>query len=180
MTKAEIENAWVDFLRSRAVGYIVTKAEFKPGNPSPRPNSKYLTLKISAGPIKVGLEDDKRYNTTSEKFDLVGERRYTASIQAFKAEVTDILESISSGLDDLNAKLYFDEKGIVIENRGNVLDISSLIETGFEDRASLDVTFRAINIQSAEITPLEKVDISGNIKDELGNERETDQTIEKP
>jgi len=60
------------------------------------------------------------------------------------------------------------------------LDISSLIETGFEDRASLDVIFRAVNVQSSEITLLEKVDISGNIKDELENERDIDLTIEKP
>lgn len=180
MKKADIEKAWIDFLNIRATGFTVTKAEFKSGNPSPRPSTKYLTLKITAGPIKVGLEDDRRFNSTSGKFDLVGERRYTASIQAFKADVIDILETISSGLDDINAKLYFDEKGIVIENRGSVLDISSLIEAGFEDRASLDVIFRAVNAQSSEITPLEKVDISGNIKDELENEREVDLTIEKP
>ena len=67
---------------------------------------------------------------------------------------------------------------IAIVDRGTVTKISELLETGFEERHSLDVTFNSSAKVETNIGPIEKARVSGTIKE--GRDGDQNRTFDTP
>lgn len=173
MNSNTITQAWLDYCNN-VLGdeWTVTLAESLVGQDAPRPNGPYITLKIISGPRKLTLDDEVRFNGQTEgdsSFSLVGQRAYTLSIQAFRSGHSDALELLSTCLDDPD---HYEElkarADIAITNRGDVIDISGKLETGWESRSSIDIIFNSSNNKPIGIGILEGVKISGELETETG------------
>lgn len=162
-THSQIKSAWYEFVSQNVAPEVtVVFAEAVTGNPSPRPPKPYVTIKVISGPIATGL-DEYRLNVGGT-FDVTGLRKYTVNLQAFGVEAYDILATLQTLIDNREKRAVLtDQADISVVNRGAVTDLSELLETGYESRASLDITFNSSTAIDTEITPIEKAAVSGTI-----------------
>lgn len=169
--RSEIEKAWFDFVSANVDSeFTVTYAEVLTGKDGPRPKPPYITLKIISGPRARGF-DELRRKPNSSIFVTGGLRQYTLSIQAFGMGAHDALDNLVARMDDPNASIER-KKLVAIVDRGDVVDISALLETGYERRAQLDVIFHAPKNLETEIVPIEHVGVGGTLKQ--GNQGDHD------
>lgn len=167
-----INNAWYDWV-ARLVGRDVEVVFLQEltGHDAPRPQGQYIGLQITAGPLPKGFDEIRAQKDSSgdpnDKFDLCGERQYTLNIQAFRAGSRQLLARLQTLLDspDESKRLKESEADIAIVERGGIIDVSALLETGFERRHSMDVVFNSsVNIET-DLEPIERVRVSGTGKD---------------
>jgi hypothetical protein len=181
----QIIQAWIDYCNQVLPDeWTVTRAEEVTGKDAPRPQGPYITLKIISGPRKITMDDELRFNGKSEgknNFNLVGQRAYTLSVKSFRAGHNDALSDISTYLDDPDFCEILKEKACIsVTNKGDVLDISGLIDTGFEGRSQLDIFFNSSNNRETRVGLIENVEIEGETRNEgFGNIINTNQTINK-
>jgi hypothetical protein len=164
MKHETILKAWYDYCRKVLPDeWTVTFAEEVTGKDAPRPQKPYLTLKIISGPGLVTM-DDQVINCKGDAFSLVGQRKYTISVKAFGSGHIDALNDLSTLLD---APGYWDQlkedADIAVTNKGEVTDVSGLLETGYERRASLDIFFNSSNNKTIDIGPIESVKVDGSL-----------------
>ena len=180
-SKETIENTWFDVIKT------IVSNDFKktfPGNApnftvvfseklfardtinvnDPRPPKPYITLKLISGPITKGSFDEIRPIPGTTKSTLSGERQYTMNIQTYGEGGVDALNLIQTIMDSTTYRAKFkNDADISIISRGTVTDISALLDTGFEVRATLDVVFNtSVNIE-IETGAIEDVCISGTL-----------------
>lgn len=176
MLQDNIKKAWFNFVKASVPSeWTVTYSDQK--DDAPRPPKPYITLKIISGPKPKMLKDIKMFVAGNDNSFLVGERRYTLSIQAYGADFNDALGDIITYLsdDDKRDALRAADIGSVVSN--GILDISKRLPTGFESRASLDILFNSSNTKETGIGTIENVTISGELETEDGTVIETNQTI---
>ena len=171
----DLRLAFFDYVRENTPSSVtVTFAEDLVGSNATRPPTPYMTLKITSGPTMLGSSDDLRPKcdalgapTPDGKFTLSGMRQYVMSVQGFGFDSHDNLARIATLFDflpTLNLKKNID---IAIVDRGNVEDISELLEVGFERRASLDVTFNSSFNVEVDPSLIETLRASGMIDGNL-------------
>lgn len=163
MNRSILEDAWWKFIRNASQldqSKVVFSQELT-GKDGPRPKPPFIAFTISGGPRVNGFDDLRR---TGDKFELQGLRQYTLSVQAFGEECFDLLGDLATSLDDTERayQLYKDAE-VAIVNRGNVVNITALLEAGYESRASLDIIFNSNKKFSTSIVPIERVKIQGTI-----------------
>lgn len=173
MKASTIIQAWLDYCNQVLPDeWTVTRAEEVTGKDAPRPAGPYITLKIISGPRKLSLGDELRFNgkeSGDRNFNLVGQRAYTLSIKSFRSGHADALEEISTCLDDPDFYQILKDKGcIAVTNRGDVIDITSPLDTGFEGRSSLDIFFNSSNNKETGVGLIEGVEIKGELETESG------------
>ncbi len=105
----------------------------------PRPVVPYLSIQ-SRGPIQsVSLTGSHTY---SDDDTIVYSQLRTSDfmIQAFGDEALDWLERARLVLDDPSVQEYLETLGFSINDSGEVVDISALLDTNFEQRFALTIT----------------------------------------
>lgn len=170
MTRNCIETAWYEFVRNFTTVEnltVIFADELSPNTgQGPRPPRPYVTLKIISGPEPVYQFDDFRFNSATNKFEICGLRQYSISIQSFGVDAIEALSELQMKLDLPEAIQCFHESDadISIVNKGPVTNISSLLETGFEDRASMDVVFNTTKSVESDPGIIEKIDFEGTLE----------------
>jgi len=178
MNSDKIISAWIEYCRSVLPDeWTITRAEEVTGKDAPRPVGPYLTLKIISGPGKLSIDDELRFNgkeSGERNFNLVGQRAYTLSIKAFRSGHGDALEELSACIEEPDLYSMLRERAdISVTRRGPVIDISGMLDTGFEGRSSLDIFFNSSNNKETSVGIIESVQVEGKIKTEDGNEVNT-------
>lgn len=133
-----------------------------------RPTTPYVSFKIISGPAKIGGRDNVAH-ITDTSFNIHGPRRATISIKTYGSESLQIATNIndSTELDSVRSILF--GYNIAIWGTGGVSDISALLETGFEERAQMDMIFGLTSEQSDDKGAIETTVYSGTIKKEDGS-----------
>lgn len=104
----------------------------------PRPARPYATLRLITGAVKLGGQDNLRVNE-SGVFYLNGPREITVSINVMGVSALDILTTARDSLDDPSVIDDLEADGIAIIEDGSPQNITELLETGFEERAQMDL-----------------------------------------
>ena len=107
---------------------------------------------------------------------MTGQRQSTLSLQAFGTSLDpnrsqDIIDTLHTLLDSpLTTEFLKTQADIAIANRGTPNDVTTLLETGYERRATLDILFNST--QSVPVNPylIERVKTSGTLKKKSGIE----------
>lgn len=162
-TRDDLNKAWLDWLSANLPEeFTIVFAEAISGKDGPRPRTPYLTIKIISGPRPRGFDELRRKNSFGD-FEVGGMRQYTVSLQAFGMGGYDALADLLNKMDDPYASIEL-KRIIGIVDRGDVLDISALLETGYERRAALDVIFNSAKNVDSGVKPIEHVRIGGTLK----------------
>lgn len=110
-------------------------------NNSPRPEIPYVTLFLNNIVMRNQDWTQPRVNTLADA-NMKGDRQFTLSIQVFGTnDPLTILENVRSSLQKQSVLDTLRTNGIVFFQSLNIADITEILETQFEKRASLDVLF---------------------------------------
>lgn len=122
----------------------------------PRPSLPYMTMKITIPGARFGDDDkrivlDKDGNPTTV-VNSGGPRKMTISFNAYATSHENSYNLMSLwqlGLDESNTQALLRQAGIAVWTIGTIADLSELLNTGYEGRSQMDVTFGlAANITS--------------------------------
>jgi hypothetical protein len=104
-----------------------------------RPVGDYVSYKIMTLPTKRGT--DSQIHISGDNFKLSGHRTFTVSIKSYGKNAAQIITDLHSSLEMDSVRNIFRQYNIAIWEHGSPRDISAILETGFESRAFLDITF---------------------------------------
>lgn len=129
---------------------------------SPQPSAPYIAIKIISGPTSVG-QDELRYDNSLDSFILEGQRVFTLSIQSYGKGG---IQALSDFLLRLNTPSVGDKLkniGVGITNFPSVTNLSSFLDTTFEERGSIDIIFSAVDDLAVDTAWIERVAGEGDV-----------------
>lgn len=146
--------------------------------PCPLP---YFSFKVTSPGIKQG-DDSKQYtqkNDTTLVVNTGGVRKMMVSFQCYAEDERTAYQYMAlwqSCLDQLTTQENLRKAGIAVWVIGNVADLSQLLNTGYEGRSQMDVSFGIAANLEEEFGAITKVGITGTIDDEEQEEFDTPET----
>ena len=149
-----------------------------------RPNKDYVVLDIVSPLSMTGFSDSIQHSSDST-FNVGGQRVFTLGIQYivvdpnrnvrddfFKAQ--EKMEIMRDAMLDIVKLEDLHRQGLSVWSLGAILDLTEVIETGFEPRAQMDVIMGISSNRDAELGVIESVEYVANIQDEDGDEDSDD------
>lgn len=140
---------------------------------APRPLKPYLMMKITTPAAKFG-DDFAQYTGTGTKYTTGGQRQMTVSFQCIgrtHEEAYSLMGLWQGSLDQFLTQERLRKAGIAVWKSGAVADISALLNTGYEGRAQMDVTFGIASNMYAwsadDLGAIEKVGVQGTINENI-------------
>lgn len=133
---------------------------------APRPEKPYVSMNFLSPSQRIGFDESR---VSGANFSLVGQRRFVVSINAFgenrmenedALDAADLLEPVVQGMYREDTLAALCELGLASVNEGEIRDLTALLESRYESRAQVDLTFHRTVSQSEEITPIEKVEVN--------------------
>jgi len=112
---------------------------------APRPSVDYVSLYIS-NITQVGWDwtQDPLDDTGISK--MVGDREFIVQAQAYGGDPVTVLQNLRTSLQKQSVLDSLRVNGIVFFNWGPISDITELIDSRFEQRATMDIYFRIADL----------------------------------
>ena len=137
-----------------------------------RPRLPYVSLNILTGPVVQGGQQETRFSVADDEFSVNALITFTISVRAYGDRVDDdplqVLTNLQLSLGKNEVLESFREDVIAIWDEGDVENIPELLETGFEERANMDVLFAASHSVLTDPGQIEKVALSGEVEGSVG------------
>lgn len=171
LKKADVEDAFYEWA-AKAAGVEVVFSE----QSNVKLDAPFITLKVISGPKRMGSTDDLEY-VSGDDFKIIGRREMTISVQAFGCEAFDILSNLSTSFSEPDVQGFFQSKNIGIVDEGSPNDLTNLLDTDFQGRASMDIRFYVLDVKQVKVGTIRKTNVTGEI-DTLDSIIETDQTVD--
>lgn len=134
----------------------------------PRPKTPHASLNFIAGPVKIGHDGLK--HLTGEDFEVRGQRTMTLNIQVHGPNAFEPMLGIHASMDNPVVLEALRKAGIAIWTEGAVSDVSLEVESGIEDRFSMDVIIGVASNITVQPGYIDKVEAEGNVEDEEGGD----------
>ena len=128
----------------------------------PRPRRPYMAFKIIGPADKSGDDDQELVSDTM--WNSGGVRKMTISFHCYGRDHEEAYNYMTLWQGALNTEPVIQtlrEKGIAIWIVGNVADLSILLNTGYEGRSHMDVTFGIASNIVSDYGKIEHVDVEG-------------------
>ena len=136
-------------------------------NNSPRPTVDYVTLYI-ASVVQIGRDwIQGPLDNTGSSID-VGDREFTLNLQAYGGDPLTVLENLRSSLQNPSVLDSLKTNGIAYVNWFPITDTTTLIDSRFEQRASLDLLFRIAQNQTINVGNINTVNVEETILNPTG------------
>jgi uncharacterized RDD family membrane protein YckC len=108
---------------------------------APRPTVDYVTLLISSV-SQIGWDYQPRPTNNPGDIEGIGDREFTLQVQAYGGDPLTVLENLRTSLQKPTVLDTLRADGIVFVNWFTINDITDLVDSRFEQRATLDLLFR--------------------------------------
>lgn len=125
---------------------------------APRPVLDYVTLNINSV-NQIGWDYVPRPTLSSGEVTQVGDREFTLSVQAYGGDVMTVLNNLRSSLQKDSALDTLRSNGIVFVSWFQINNITELVDSRFEQRASMDVLFRIADTYSDTLGTIAQVEL---------------------
>lgn len=142
----------IDFNLVRTNLYNWVTANIPSGMPAiylfsnaPRPTVDYLTLYIS-NVVQIGWDYERSPLSTAGIANQIGDREFTFQVQAYGGDVISVLQNLRTSLQKQTVLDTLRANGIVFANWFPINDLTTLVDSRFEQRASMDILFRIADI----------------------------------
>jgi hypothetical protein len=134
---------------------------------APRPTVPYITLFL-ASVVSVGQDWTAPDSDANGIVNMKGDRQFTLSIQAYGADPLTILENIRTSLQKATVLDTLRANGIAFYQALTINDITELVDSEWERRASLDVLFGIGQIYTDSPGFFDEVEVEETIYNEIG------------
>lgn len=108
---------------------------------APRPTVDYVTLLISSV-NQIGWDYVPMPSDNSGIVEQVGDREFIVTVQGYGGDPLTVLENLRTSLQKQTVLDSLANKGIVFVNWYTIQDITDLVDSRFEQRATMDILFR--------------------------------------
>jgi hypothetical protein len=150
----------------------------------PRPSKPYISMKITSPAARYGDDcavnlPDAEGNPTTV-WNSGGPRKMTVSFHCYgnsHEEAYNYMSLWQSSLDLANIQAILRETGISVWLIGTVEDLSSLLNTGYEGRSHMDVTFGLAFNLASDLGAIESVQVTGTLEVVPGTVENIDTTV---
>lgn len=130
---------------------------------SPRPALPYVTLYLQSL-VQIGDDYVPRPDGLGD-LTIVGDREFTLQIQSYGGDPITLLENMRSSLQKETVLATLREDNIVFVQHNPINDITALLDTEFEPRASMDILFRIAQTDTDNHGLITTVEIDENFSD---------------
>lgn len=148
---------------------------------APRPPQTYIGLEITTPLQKPGFSDSIEYiidedDDTSTIFNIGGHRNFTVSVNAYLVknssnrnvhddmfDAHDILEKIRDATENPAAMESLNNAGLSVMDTADILDLTELLETGFESRYQMDLMMGIASNREEDLGAIESVKFQGTV-----------------
>lgn len=142
-----------------------------------RPDRPYMSMKITTPAKRFGDDTldvslDNNGNPIDGQFVHGGPRRMTISFHAYgqsHEEAYEYMNLWQGALDLVAVQLALRQSGIAVWTIGDVADLSQLLNTAYEGRAQMDVTFGLASNIVENVGNIEEVQATGTAQTDAGN-----------
>lgn len=146
---------WVDGVDSGTVIWAEQNA--------PIPDGAFATLRL-ASLVQVGQDFtappvETGPGTDVFESDITGNREFTLEVQTFGADAFGRAEAIRSSLQRVSVLDALRAAGIVFVDRLGITNVTALDGNRQEERAAVDILFRAAQVQTEELPVIETVEV---------------------
>jgi len=134
---------------------------------APRPTVDYVSLYISTI-TQIG------WDWTQDPLDdfgiskMVGDREFTLQVQAYGGDPMTVLQNLRTSLQKQTVLDSLRVNGIVFVNWFAINDVTELVDSRFEQRASMDVLFRIADISTDDLGVIDRIVLQEVVKDPTG------------
>jgi hypothetical protein len=141
---------------------------------APRPETPYVLLGLLSAPIKHGSKDDLRGTGTEDEFEITGQRSVVYSVKVIGKNAIPYCTDLQISLEKPSVQEALRVAGLAVWNIGDVENIATLLETGFEERANMDVTFGISDTVAEAVGEVQNMEGTGEITLEDGTTKAVD------
>lgn len=139
---------------------------------NPRPCKPYFTMKFLSPAIKQG-DDAKTYTGQGNVYNIGGQRKMVVDFNSYgnsHEQAYQFMACWQSALETEGVQGELRAAGIAVWLNGSVLDLSALLNTGYEGRCHMEVSFGAVANVYEDTGEIDTVTISGVVTSDLSNE----------
>ena len=135
---------------------------------APRPDLPYISLNI-LNFVDVHQDFIPAPDPVTGEAEIAGNREFTLSIQCYGDNALQTMSNLKDSLEKPSIQVLLREENIAFVDSENVINVTTLLDSIFEERAALDVRFRVATGTVDEIGIIEQTNIETDIKDPVGN-----------
>lgn len=134
----------------------------------PRPAVPYITLFLQSI-VSIGQDWASGSANISGEIAQKGDRQFTLSIQSYGSDPLTVLENIRTSLQKQSVLDTLRVNGIAFYSALTINDITDLVDSQFERRASLDVLFGIGQVYTDAPGFFDEIEIEQIILNEIGD-----------
>ena len=135
---------------------------------APRPTIPYLTLFLQSV-VSIGQDWASGAADVAGVINQKGDRQFTLSIQAYGGDPLTLLENIRTSLQKQSVLDTLRAGGIAFYTATTINDITDLVDSKWERRASLDVLFGIGQVYTDAPGFFDEAEITAVILNDFGN-----------
>lgn len=138
-----------------------------------RPAKPYITLFLRDF-VQIGWDYVPKPDALGDA-DIIGNREFTLQIESYGANAMQVLENLRSSLQNPNVLDTLRANNIVFVNQFPINDTTVLLDTQYEERATMDILFRIAQTIEPNLGVIEIVEIEETLSN--GEEIVYDETL---
>jgi hypothetical protein len=123
---------------------------------APRPTVDYVSLYISTI-TQIGWDWTQDPLDDTGVTQMVGDREFILQVQAYGGDPMTVMQNLRTSLQKQTVLDSLRVNGIVFVNWNPINDITELVDSRFEQRASMDVLFRIADVSTDNLGVIDTV-----------------------
>ena len=135
---------------------------------APRPTVAYVTLYLNSV-VAINQDWTAPDANNSGVVDMKGDRQFTLQVQAYGGDPLTVLENVRTSLQKTTVLDTLRANGIAFFASLNIGDITELVDSKFERRATLDILFGIGQIYTDTPGYFDEIEIQEIIENQLGD-----------
>ena len=130
---------------------------------APRPTVDYVTF-LMASVNQIGWDFVPRPTTAPGVVTQVGDREFTLTVNAYVGDVMTVMNNLRTSLQKDTVLDTLRANGIVFVSWFPINDITDLVDSRFEQRATMDILFRLADTYSDTLGSIAQVELEEHVE----------------
>ena len=162
MDEATLKSAIYEWIVGEVGGAPFDAAVIFSDQATPRPTRPYVTIRLNPQ-VTEGMFDEDLGVDNDGIATIRGYRTVTVALQSFGPRARDIMNVLQGSLSKESVRsTFFNGNDLSLINTGEILNLTNLLDTEFEERAAMDLMVGFAQEITDDVGRIETVEVTGN------------------